>query len=257
MKKLALGVLLAVAAVVTCTLLYADHIAQRVVEGGSSRAFGTPVEVGGVRLGLLDASFDINGYRVANPGEFESAHLFAIDDATLEVGYGGLGRERIEARRLVIDGVSMNLEMAGGRTNFGPVLKQLQGLSGSGGGQQQGPRFVIRELELTGIEASLKLPGVERTVAVPPVRLENVGGQDGVWMSQLAAIVVGAVMDRAADSGKLPPEVAGLVSRGMGNLPSALADQARRRVEKAVEEEARGLMDRAAEALGESDGGGD
>lgn len=244
MKKFILGIILVIAAGVTGVLFYADHIAQRTVETGSSRAFGTPVQVGGVRLGLMDASFDLNGYEVANPGEFETPFLFGIGSAELDVGYDGLGREKIVADRLAIDGVVLHLEMNGGRTNFGPVLSNLRGLSGGGGGESQGPRFVIRELELKGIEASLKLPGLERTVTVPPVRLENVGGEDGVWMQQLAAIVLGAVMEGAADSGKLPPELAAVLGQGLGNLPASVAREAKERIRDAVEEEAGSLLDR-------------
>lgn len=244
MKKLILGILVILGAGVTGTLLYADHIAQRAVEDGSTRAFGTPVSVGGVRLGLMDASFTMRGYEVSNPGEFQSPHLFSIGDAELAVGYGGLGRQKIVADRLAVDGVGLNLEMSGGGTNFGPVLRHLRELSGGGGGKSTGPRFVIREAELRGIQASVDVPGFKQTVDVPPVRLENVGGEDGVWMSQLAGIILGAVLDRAAESGKLPPELAGLVSQGLGNLPGELATKARQRIEHRVEEEARGLLDR-------------
>ena len=251
MKKFVLGILVLLAVGVTGTLLYADHVAQRVVESGSSRAFGTPVQVGGVRLGLMDASFAMNGYEVSNPGEFQSPYLFGIGSADLDVGYDGLSRERIVADRLVVDGVVLNLEMAGRSTNFGPVLRHLRQLSGAQPDEPEaaGPRFVIRTLELRGIEARLTMPGVDKSVQVPPVKLQDVGGEDGVWMSQLAAIVLGAVLDRAAESGKLPPELAGLIANGLGNLPSNLAREARDRVKEALEEETRGLLDKAADAV--------
>lgn len=251
MRKLVLGILLLLAVGVTGTLLYADHIAKGVVESGSSQAFGTPVQVGGVRLGFMDASFNMRGYEVANPGEFRSPHLFSIGNAELAVGYGGLGRDRIEADRLSIDGLTLNLEMGGSGTNFGPVLRHLRELSGGAGGGSAGPKFVIGELELEGIEAHLDLPGNKKTIEIPPVRLENVGGEDGVWMRELAAIVLGAVLDQAADSGRLPPELAAVVGNGLGNLPNALADEARKRVRESLDEEAKGLLDRAADALGE------
>jgi hypothetical protein len=261
MKKWVLGCLLVLAAGAMSILLYADHIARGVVERGSSTAFGTPVNVGGVRLGLMDASFTMHGYRVANPGEFQTPYLFSIGDAELDVGYDGLGRDRIEASRLAIEGVTLNLEMSGSGTNFGPVLRHLRELSGdAGAGEGAGPRFAIRELELEGIEARLALPGADRMVQLPPVRLEEVGGEDGVWMSQLAAIVLGAVLEQAAESGQLPPELAGAIGNGLGNLPRALADQARERLRESVDEKAKGLLDRAAEAIGgddDGDNGGD
>ncbi len=254
MKKLVLGILLVLAVGVTGTMLYADHIAKDVVESGSSQAFGTPVHVGGVRLDFMDASFNMRGYEVANPGEFRSPHLLSIGNAELAVGYGGLGRDRIEADRLSIDGVTLNLEMGASGTNFGPVLRHLRELSGGAGDDgSAGPRFVIGELELKGIEARLDLPGNKRTIEVPPVRLENVGGEDGVWMRELAAIVLGAVLDQAADSGRLPPELAAVVGNGLGNLPDTLAGEARKRVRESLDEEAKGLLDRAAEALGDDD----
>lgn len=255
LKKLVLGLLLVLAAGVAGTLLYADHIAKGVVETGSSRAFGTPVEVGGVRLGLMDASFTMRGYQVANPGEFESPYLFAMGNADLGVGYDGLGRDRIEAQSLDIEGVTLNLEMGPGGTNFGPVLRHIRELSGdAAGGEDAGPKFVIREVEIRGIEVNLTLPGTERAIGVAPIRLENVGGDDGVWMSQLAAIVLGAVLERAAESGQLPSELSGAIGKGLGNLPRALADEAGERLRESVDEQAEGLLDRAAEAIGGDDG---
>lgn len=254
MKKWVLGSLLVLAAGAAGTFFYADQVARGVVERGSSQAFGTSVRVGWVRLGLMDASFAMKGYQVANPGEFQSPFLFAIGDADLAVGYDGLGRDRVEAERLRIDGITLHLEMTGRGTNFGPVLQRLRELSGEAGGEAAGPRFVIRELELAGIEAHLDLPGAKRTVAAPPVRLQDVGGEDGVWMSQLAAIVLGAVLEQVAASGQLPPELAGAVGNGLGNLPRELADQVRERVTESLDEEARGLLDRAVEVIGDNDG---
>lgn len=256
MKKFVLGFLLVLAAIALCTLFYVDVIARNAVETGSQRAFGTPVRVGGVRLGLMDASFDLEGYEVTHPDKFESPYLFGIGEANLAVGYDGLGRDRIVADRLHIDGIRLNLEMAGGDTNFGPVLQHLRGLQGGAEGEEPaGPKLVIRQLELSGAQVRIAIPGIQRTATLPAIQLENVGGEDGVWLYELAAIVLGAVVDQAVASGDLPTRVSGILSQGLQGVPNALAREARQRVDDEVEEAADGLLDRAKEALGE-DGDG-
>lgn len=256
MKKIILGIVVLLAVAVLGVWLYADAIASRAVEKGSTYAFGTPTEVGGVRLRLLDASFGMSGYQVSGAEGFRDTPLLSVSDADLEVGYGGLSRQKVVAKRLSISGVRLNLLMKGTSSNFGPVLKHLRTLSGGGSGaESQGPRFVIKEVVLDDVGAHVDVPGLERDLELPTIKLEDVGGEDGVWMSQLAGIILGAVVREAARHGGLPPALNAALGEGLGNLPASLAREARQRVREKVEKETQGLLDKAKQAVEDKDGG--
>lgn len=256
MKKLFLSVAVILAVAVLGVWFYADAVATRAVERGSNQAFGTETDVGLVTLGFVNASVGVRGYRVSGPEGFEETSLFRVDETDLKVGYGGIGRERVEAARLRVRGVELNLLMQGNRSNFGPVLRHLRGLSGgAGGGSQDAPRFVIREVVLEDIAVNVNVPGVRRELELPTIELRDVGGEDGVWLSELAAIVMGAVIQEAARHGDVPPVLQAALGDGLGNLPASLARQAREDAREQLEEEAEGLLDRALEKLGD-DGDG-
>jgi|GEM_PF-5457471 len=256
MRKILLTLVVVVALTVLGVWLYADAIASRAVEKGSTYAFGTPTKVDGVRLRLLDASFAMTGYRVSGPEDFRDSNLLSIEDADLEVGYGGLSREKIVARRLDVSGVRLNLLMKGASSNFGPVLKHLRTLSGGEGpAGGDSPRLVIGELVLDDVSAHVDVPGVQRDLDLPTIRLTDVGGEDGVWMSQLAGIVLGAVVHEAARQGGLPPALDVALGKGLGSLPASLEREAKQRVREQVEKETQGLLDKAKQAMGDDDGG--
>jgi hypothetical protein len=83
---------------------------------------------------------------------------------------------------------------------------------------------VIRELLILDVVAdvgAVELLG-ERgrlEVLVPEIRLSDVGGSEGVAMSELSSIVIKAVLTAVARSGTgLPRELAGALHGGLGGL---------------------------------------
>lgn len=249
MKRLflTLAVLLALSVLGAC--LYAETAAKRVVERQSSSAFGTPTSVGLITLGFFDASLRLRGYRVGGPEGFDDTPLFRVAETDLTVGYRGIGRDRIEASRLRVQGVNLNLLVEGGRSNFAPVLQHLR-QSTAGAGEASGtPRFVIREVVLEDIAVRVDAPGVQRELKLPPVTLHDVGGEDGVWLSELATLVLGAVMKAAAQHGELPPELAAALGGGLDGLSAELRRTLRDGARERLEEETEGLLDQALEEL--------
>lgn len=256
MKKLLLGIAFVLVAAVTGVWLYADTVARQAVERGSTQAFGTSTEVGLVTLGFLDASIGISSYRVSGASGFQESSLLSVDDVDLKVGYGGLGRERVQASRLTVSGLELNLLMDAGGSNFGPVLRNIRNLSGGGSGESNAPRFAISKVQLQDLAVNIDVPGVQRSLTLPDIELSEVGGEDGVWLSELAAIVLGAVMQHTVEQADLPPALRTALSGGLDDLPAAIGREAKDRLREQLDEEARGLLDRATDALqGDEDDG--
>lgn len=223
-----------VAVAVAGVVLTADTLAKGAVEKGSERALGVRTSVGGVRLGVLGGDFGISSYAVKNPEGFTADHLFRLDRADLSVGWKSVLGDTVVVEQLSLEGISIDIEMLDGKSNYAVVLDHMKGLRGKES-TEPGKRLVIDDLVIRNVTGHARFKaeklGVDReaTVTVPEIHMKGVGRkQGGVTISELSSIVlsrvVSAVLREGAD---IPGQLRAALE---GRLQGVLQDQ-------------RGLMD--------------
>ncbi|MFW6060433.1 MAG: hypothetical protein ACODAQ_09635 [Phycisphaeraceae bacterium] len=200
---------IAVALVVVVTVgmlgvyIYLDTIAQRAIERGGTYATGVLTRVASVNVRLMAGEVGLNRLTVANPAGFEATPFLALDHGTVRVRPGSLMRQRVHIPRLHLEGVRLHLaHNARGEGNYQLIMANLERLA-QRDPEQPGRHYVIEELVISDIELRADLPLAalfEQPIAIRDIRLTEVGsGSDrGVLMSQLAAVVVEAVVRKAA-----------------------------------------------------------
>ena len=216
-RRLAIGLPLALVAVLAVLYLARNHLVKSAVENGSRQALGVEVALAGVDLDLRGTTFGMEDYRAHNPEGFDPGDFLRLERGALAVEGGSIFSSTIVVPRLQLEGLHLELLQTAEGSNFGTVLSHLEAFRGEGGPEpsREGKRLLIRELVIQGISVSarLELPGadpVQAQAEVKGLRMTDVGGEEGLTIGQVAGVVTQAVLDRALDEvgGRLPEALA-------------------------------------------------
>ena len=235
-----------------------NSLAKKGIEKGGTYALGTSTTLQSADVGILGGTFAMSGLNVANPPGYKAPSFLSLGSGGVAVSFNTLSKPVVELPKLSLDNLSVALEKSGGKANFNVILdhiKQVANQAGGAGGSSSGgggeKKFVVKELSLTNIKISADLigaPGDLTKVNIPidEIKLTNVGqtgtgvGGTGVTMSQLASIIVEAVLAAAAEKGGgiLPADLLGDLQGGLAglgnleNLQMSVAAKAQGTIEK-------------------------
>jgi len=280
--RLAFAGLLLIAVALLGFYVAIDVIAGKAIEEGSRYALGVDTHVGFARVGLLAGSFRIGSLEIDNPPGFTSKHLLTVSDAQLAVALESLQQDVVRVPTFTVRDVTVALEKAGSKTNYGVILSHLGRFEkgspepppATTGSETSGKRFVVEELLIRDISAHVEhnealgaIGGVD--VSVPEVRLTNIGarGGRGVAMAELSNIIVKAIFEAIARHGAgLPAALAGDLRANLGGLAKvpielvgAASESVAEQLPTPVGDAARGVTHgagKALEGLGNLFGGG-
>lgn len=267
MKKLikrlfALGFVLVLLVIggVVLAIVNINSLAKAGIEKGGTYALGTNTTLQSADVGILGGTFAMSGLNVANPPGYKAPSFLSLGSGGVAVSLNSLSKPVVELPKLSLDGLNVALEKSGGKANFNVILDHIKkvadqagGSGGSGGSSSGGgeKKFVVNELSLTNIKISVDLIGgpadlTRVNIPIDEIKLTNVGktgtgvGGTGVTMSQLASIIVQAVLAAAADKGGgvLPADLLGDLQGGLAglgnldNLQMSVAAKAQGTIEK-------------------------
>ncbi len=224
---------------------YVDKIAKAGIEKGGTYALGVPTTLGSADVGIFGGTFAMNDLKVANVQGFPGPHFFSLGDGSVAVSLSTLRENTVVLPHLKLDAIDVRLEKKDGATNYGVILENLKKVSGGGSDKpapQPAPskdekRFVVNDLSITKVTVSIDLmesgsagaalvPLQKITIPIDAIKLQNVGktGQgvagSGVTMSELANIIVQAVIGAAVENGAgvIPGEILGDLKGRLASL---------------------------------------
>jgi hypothetical protein len=202
---------------------YVDVLARRGVEAGGTYALGVDTTVRSVNVGLLRGTVALDGLNIANPEGFTAPAFLTMDDGRTTIELRSLlGGDIIRIPQIHLASLDINLQrLADGRTNYRTILDSIERLSAPQTPQRAPDepqrRLIIRELVIRDItiHADLGAPVLGEltggrgiiTIPIPEIRLADVGqtgegmAGTGITMSQLAGLVVEAILAAAVEHG--------------------------------------------------------
>lgn len=265
--KLTLALVALLVVALLAVLAFLDSGARAAVEKGATYALAVPTEAESLHLRPFSGGVTLSGLRVSNPAGFSESPLLSLGDASVDVAMKSLLSDQVEIQSLKISDVALRLEGRGTKTNYGVILDSLARFeskgdtppSTEGGESGSAKRFLVREITIENVRvdsdfrlggAAGDLASAAASVTLPPIRLTNVGGEQGVTMPQLASKLLRALLEAAAD-GKVPGLSAELTQDLRRSL-GALEQQGRelgRELERAAKELGKGLETGAKGAL--------
>jgi hypothetical protein len=281
-------VLVLLIAGVIVLLVSVNSVARRGVEVGGTYALGVPTTVKAIDVGLLSGKVGLDSLRVANAPGFPTDHFLTLGDGKVEVKLSTLTSEVIYIPQLSLSNIDVALEKKEGKSNYQVILDNLQKLTGPPGSKPPEPKegsqkkLIIHELTIRNVNVHADLlggPGVigavtKVNVPLAEIKLTDVGqtgsgvAGSGVTFSELAGLVVQAVLAAAVEKGGLPADVMGDLkgqlakiqdlAGGVGKQVEAQAKAAAEQLQKQAEQvgqdlqkKAEGELQKQAEKLGE------
>lgn len=212
MKKFLLiaGVVLIAVFVVFVFLLVSNlnGLVAKAIEKGGSEATQTEVAVGGVDISLRDGRGSIKGLTVASPDGYAARTAISLGDIVLDIDIESLRNDPIVLDEVRIQAPVVNAEITkDGQLNISELRRRVEEYAAKavkGGGESSGSekririeRFVFEQGRVT-IDASA-LGMEKRTIDLPEIRLEDVGGSAGAPPGEIAKIVLATLAERTGN----------------------------------------------------------
>jgi hypothetical protein len=238
LKYLVLLLILVVVGGIFAAAYFIDSLARKGIEAGATYALGVPTTLKSANVGIMGGTFAMSELNVGNPQGFTSPHFLALGSGGVAVSLGTLRKETVELPSLTLEHIDVNLEKraAAGGSNYKVILDNLDKLKGSGSKPSSSgeKRFVIRELSIKDVKVHINLiegPAAleavtKANVELDEIKLKDVGktgsgvGGTGVTMSELASIIVQAVLSAAAEKGGhlIPGDILGDLKGKLASL---------------------------------------
>lgn len=199
-------------------LVFVDSLARGAVERGASDALGVQTSLEGANVGVLSGTFSMSGLLVANPPGYGDRPFLSLKKGGVAVSLGTLMKNTIELPSLRLSGLDVDIERAKGKSNYGVILSHVAGdrAPASGSTAKEGPTFVVREvmIENVSVRVSFAPLGGDATVVTIPIEritLTDVGADKPLPMSELAGVLVQAVLATVVEQGGalVPTDLAG------------------------------------------------
>jgi len=208
-KALVIGagavVLIAILAFVFASNL--DAIVAKAIEKYGSETTQTAVNVSGVDIALREGRGTIRGLNVASPEGYRARTAFALEDITIDIDIKSVREDPIVIEEIRIAGPVVHAELTGtGASNVDDLRKRTQQRAAQarrGDGQAPAKAKRIRIERIVFEEGRIELDASaldlgERTVALPALRLTDIGGRDGAPPDAIAAAIAAAIAEKAA-----------------------------------------------------------
>jgi hypothetical protein len=186
-----------------------DPIVKTAIERFGSDIMGTKVSVGSVDISLKSGRGTIRGLRVANPAGFSAGNAFELGEVTIDIDIASLNKDPIviEEIRIMEPRVRAELDERT-RSNVG-VIKDHVAAYQAGSARPESAKedsgyekhFVIREVAFADgkIAADATAVGGKKVdIALPPVRLTDVGGPRGAPPAAIGKAISMALISAAA-----------------------------------------------------------
>jgi hypothetical protein len=242
MKKLLVRLVLAVVVLVVVAgvvgYLWLDTIAKEAVQRGGTYAMGVDTTVDKVSLRPFAGQLQMQGLNVANPKDFNGAHLMQTGTFDLELVPGSLMDKTIVLKKFELNGLDMYIDQQMPRSNISVIMDNLKKLGDEKPKDpkpSEGKNYRVDLITIRNVVAHVKvLAGPELTIKIPEIQLKNVTGDNaaGVALPVLVARILPAILAAVLEQGKgvLPPDLAAALRGDVSAVTAQLGGQAQQMV---------------------------
>lgn len=209
-----------------------NALVRSAIEEGGSQALGVTTSLDGVDLDLMGQQFSLKEYHVENPEGFGGGDFLRLERGHLEVDGGTVLAETIRVPRFELEGIDLSLIQKGRDGNYRAILENVRhslkpAASHDDTGSDKSKKVWVEEIVIQDVRVSvrLELPGREPTVGsveIDELVLHDVGGEDGVGVGQLTALITQGLIESTlqASGGELPSLLEAGIRQRLNELPA-------------------------------------
>ena len=200
-----LKVLLLIVIIIAAGLFYLasninDIVKEAIIKVGSE-TLTTSVTLDAVDMQLFDGRAQLSGLVVANTAGFSRPSLFEMDSIYIDFDIFSLVDRVIDLQEITIDGARITAEQQGGITNVQVLLENLRGSASApapaaeqaGADSVAGIELLIKIGQFNFVNSATNLVTQrwgEKQVAIPDIKLRNIGGEAGVSAEDLPGVML-------------------------------------------------------------------
>jgi uncharacterized protein involved in outer membrane biogenesis len=211
-----LAVLILAAVVAIAIDIFVDRVLKTGIEVAATKALNVRVSVGKVDLSIMAGKLGISNLLINNPPGYQYDKLLELKDAQIEVDVKSLLGERVNVRKIKLDGVTVVLEQRGVTgNNLQDIIETISdGRKAKGKSERGGKKLHIDNLEISNVTVKAKLlpiPGRADTITLKldPIVMTDLGSDNKLDTAELSSKILLAIAAGVADKGTgvLPKEM--------------------------------------------------
>ena len=103
-----------------------DVIAKSTIDSEISAILGVETKFSGVNLGVLTSTSSFTGITIANPPGFKADSILTVDRVDINVGIGTLMSNNIDIPKVILHGLTFDLEEIDKNINLEVIIKNIQ-----------------------------------------------------------------------------------------------------------------------------------
>lgn len=248
MKKLLIGMLVLVIVAVGVVFYAFDSILKRGIETAGSSVLRTDVTVGSVGVSPLSGNGGIQQLRIANPEGFDEPYAMELGGLDVAIERDSVFSDVIVIDRIIVEQPVITYETRIRTDNIRTLLNNLGGSSDQQTSQEAGgtgKRVIIRDFQMLGSQVRVASAIGSADVAIPDLRLQNIGEENAAVTVAEAARQIFAAVNQQLVRADLPnvEMLRERVDEEVQELRDR-ADQQVEELEQQLEEEVENLQDR-------------
>ena len=246
MKKWILRIAIIVVALFVVTVVVAaffmGSIVKKGVETVGPQITQTDMKLDRASVSILSGAGSINNFVLGNPQGYQTPQAIKVGKVDLAVRPGSIFSDKVEVRHVRVQSPEITLETQGVNfmaNNLNTILQNVQALGGtnaSKGGEPGQPagaskKLQVNEFLITGAKVNISsslLGGKSATVALPDIRLQNLGtGPEGITAAELTQVVLAQLVPAAMDAARkaisgISEQASDLIKGATGNATNVL-----------------------------------
>lgn len=186
-----------------------DALVARAIEKNGSEATGTSVRVAAVDISLREGRGTVSGVQIGNVDGFDARDAFLLDDIAIDLDVASVRQDPIVLEEVRIQAPVVHAEFTEtGELNLELLRQRLQSSTGSEPatspeGSTPTKKLRIEHFVFSGarVELDASALGIEkRSLDLPDIRLDDVGGAQGVPPDEIARVILTTVARQTANA---------------------------------------------------------
>ena len=228
-KKILIAILLLFIILITGLYIGRNYIVKSAIETGSEYSLGVNTNVGSVNLDLGGKSLEISDYEVNNPKGYEGDFFLNIKQGIIAVGEGSIFADETRIDSLILNGIYMSFEVKNQKGNFTVIQNNIKNINLDSSPESE-HKFFIKKLAIRNIKVNAALDFLgqnkDMTFTIDNISMENIGGDEGVTISEITTKIMKSLISKAKSSGSDDiPEMFNLDASKMDELKSNVTDK--------------------------------
>lgn len=202
-----LVLILGVAGLVIYAVSNLDSLVQTAVEKYGSDVTQTEVTLQNVETDLQAGRVQLSNFAVANPAGYSSDNAFALDDIIVQIAPGSVRDDVVVIEEISVAGASIIAELKGLRNSNLQELAanvreslpdRAEPPEAEPPAEYTGPNFRVERFTFSDANISLLSEQFrDRTIDMPTVTAQDLGGEAGLPPKELAAALMNQVLAQA------------------------------------------------------------